>query len=72
MKRRDLLRIIRYRAIAVGKSYTLSEGGSHSRLTVGNTKVSIPRHKEITLGTVRIIMRTLESELGKGWSGYER
>lgn len=72
MKRRDLLRIIRNRANVEGKSYTLSEGGSHSRLTVGNTKVSIPRHTEIPLGTVRIIMRALEAELGKDWSGYDR
>jgi hypothetical protein len=71
MKRRDLLRVIRKRAAREGKSYTLSEGGSHSRLTVGNTKVSIPRHREIPLGTVRAVVRTLESELGREWSGYE-
>ncbi len=72
MKGRDLLRIIRNRALVDGASYTLSEGGSHSRLTVGSTNVSIPRHREIPLGTVRIILRTLESEFGKEWSGYDR
>jgi hypothetical protein len=71
MKRRDLLRVIRSQATAEDKSYTLSEGGSHSRLSVGNTRVSIPRHREIPLGTVKIIMRTLEREFGKDWSGYE-
>ena len=72
MKRRDLLRVIRTHAMNAGKTYTLSEGGSHSRVSVGNTKVSIPRHREVPLGTVKIIMRTLESEFGRDWSGYER
>jgi hypothetical protein len=64
--------MINGRARVEGKTYTISEGGSHSRLTVGVTKVSIPRRREIPLGTVRIIMRALESEFGRDWSGYER
>ena len=55
-----------------GKSYTLSERGPHSKLTVGRTVVAIPRHNEIAMGTTKNIMRILEQEFGKGWSGYER
>lgn len=55
-----------------GKSCTLSDRGPHSKLTVGRTVVAIPRHNEISLGTTKSIMRTLEQEFGKGWSGYER
>ena len=55
-----------------GKSYTLSERGPHSKLTVGRTILAIPRHNEISIGTVKNIMRRLEEEFGKGWSGYER
>ena len=72
MKRRDLIRVIRSRARVVGKSCTMSEHGPHSKITVGKTKVAIPRHNEIAIGTVKNIMRTLEQEFGKGWSGYER
>ena len=69
MKRRDVLRIIRVRSLSEGKTYTLGEGGSHSKVTVGSTAVAVPRHSEIPTGTVRSIMRTLEKEFGKGWSG---
>ena len=72
MKRRDLIRIIRTRAREDGKSYTQSEHGPHSKITVGRTMVPIPRHNEIPIGTAKNIMRRLEAEFGKGWSGYER
>lgn len=72
MKRRDLIIIIRGAAKAQGLSYTLREGGAHSRVTVGSAVVSIPRHSEIATRTVRSIVKALESELGRGWSGYER
>ena len=72
MKRIDVIRIVKREANRLGKRFTLSEGGSHSIVTVGETKVSVPRHREIPLGTVQIIMRTLEKEFGKDWSRYER
>lgn len=51
-----------------GKSYTLSEGGSHTKVTVGTTSVRVPRHNEINIETARGIMRDLDGEFGKGWS----
>ena len=66
------MKIIRSAAKSQGLSYTLSEGGAHTRVTVGSTAISIPRHSEISTGTVRSIVKALEPALGKGWSGYER
>lgn len=47
---------------------TESEGGSHSKITVGKTSVRVPRHVEINIETARGIMRDLDKEFGKGWS----
>jgi hypothetical protein len=68
MKRRDLLRRIRQEAKANGKDVTESEGGAHSKITVGKTSVRVPRHNEINIETARAIMRDLDEEFGKGWS----
>jgi len=68
MKRRDLLRRIRQEAKSHGKKVTESEGGAHSKITVGDTSVRVPRHIEINIETARSIMRDLDGEFGKGWS----
>jgi hypothetical protein len=52
----------------IGVEVTESEGGSHSKITVGNTSVRIPTHVEINIDTARSIMRDLDEEFGKGWS----
>jgi hypothetical protein len=52
----------------IGVEVTESEGGSHSKITVGSTSVRIPRHVEINIDTARGIMRDLDGEFGKGWS----
>jgi hypothetical protein len=67
MKRRELLKLIREAAKLRGIYVTHREGGSHTVLTVGSSRVSVPRHREITSGTLRIIVRILESELGEDW-----
>ncbi len=68
MRRRDLLRKIRQEAKACGKEVTESEGGAHTKVTVGSTSVRVPRHREINIETARAIMRDLDEEFGKGWS----
>jgi mRNA interferase HicA len=68
MKRRELLRKIRQEARLQGKIVTESEGGRHSKITVGKTSVSVPRHSEINIDTARGIMRDLEREFGKEWA----
>lgn len=67
MKRRDLLRAIEKSAVESGKTFTLREGGAHTKVTVGKTSLSIPRHREIAHGTARNIVRALEGDLGRGW-----
>jgi mRNA interferase HicA len=68
MKRHELLRKIMNEAKAQGKNVTQSEGGSHTKLTVGVTTVRLPRHQRINIDTARGIMRELDKEFGKGWS----
>jgi hypothetical protein len=68
MKRHELLRKIRNEARAQGKNVTQSEGGSHTKLTVGATTVRMPRHQRINIDTARAIMRELDKEFGRGWS----
>jgi ribosomal protein S25 len=68
MKRRELLKRIRHEAKRCKKVVTESEGGSHTKLTVGKTSVRIPRHVQINIETARGIMRDLDEEFGKGWS----
>jgi hypothetical protein len=43
------------------------QGGRHEVWQCGNTKVTIPRHREINEITVRAILKILEAELGPGW-----
>ena len=68
MKRSDLLRRIRREAKLRGLIVTVSEGGAHSKITVGNTSVRVPRRHTLNIETARGIMRDLDREFGKGWS----
>lgn len=67
MKRIDLLRRIRRRASELDLQVTESEGGSHTKMTVGETRLIVGRHRELKPGETRAILRTLENEFGKGW-----
>lgn len=67
MKRIDLMRLIRNRARILGVPITESEGGSHTKLTVGNTRLIVGRHREIKPWEMRAILQTLENEFGQGW-----
>ena len=46
---------------------TLTGGGTHDKLNLRRLRVSIPRHKEIPLGTCISIMRAFEVLFGEGW-----
>jgi mRNA interferase HicA len=67
MKRRDLMKKIRTEAKRCQKNVTESEGGRHSKITVGSTSVRMPRHRVLNADTARGIMQELEGEFGKGW-----
>jgi hypothetical protein len=62
------MRIIRSEARKQRVVVTESEGGSHTKLTVGNTVLRIPRHSVLNMVTARAILSSLDKEFGKGWS----
>jgi hypothetical protein len=62
MKRRDLLAKISQIAKAKGVKVELTEGGSHTKVTVGNRQTTIPRHSEINEMTARGILKYLEGK----------
>jgi hypothetical protein len=43
----------------------LDGGGSHEKWLVGTIPVAVPRHKEITEGTARTILKRLEGQLAE-------
>lgn len=47
MKRRDLLNKLKQTAKELGVDYTVTEGGRHTRVDVGENTTQVPRHKEI-------------------------
>jgi 16S rRNA U516 pseudouridylate synthase RsuA-like enzyme len=61
------MRLIRNMARSKGVPVTESEGGSHTKLTVGSTKLIIGRHRELKPWETRAILQTLENEFGRGW-----
>ena len=67
MKRIDLLRKIRRKARESGISITESEGGSHTKLTVGKTFFIIGRHRELKPWETREILQILVDEFGERW-----
>lgn len=68
MKRTDLVRRVSRAARDTGVSWSLvRSGGSHDIWECDETKVSIPRHREVNELTARAIMRKLEEKLGEEW-----
>jgi len=68
MNRKRLLKRIRARARELGLPRgDITHAGSHDKVTVGNSFVIIPRHKEIAEMTAEGIMKSLEPTLGKDW-----
>ena len=62
MKRRDLLALITRHARALNLEISLSEAGSHTKVTVGHKRTVVPRHSEINDRTARAILGQLGIE----------
>ncbi len=60
MKRGELERRIAKIAKSKGLKAVYSEGGSHSKVKLGDLETTIPRHREITEMTARGILKYLE------------
>jgi mRNA interferase HicA len=68
VERGDLIWKVRRAADEAGRDWALvREGGSHEIWLCGVTEVPVPRHREITEGTARRVMRALEGEPGEDW-----
>ena len=68
MKRVELIRRARRAAGAAGLHFGLvRQGGSHEIWACGETRVTLPRHREINEQTVARIAHELEGELGRDW-----
>ena len=60
MKRTELIRTIRRQAKAAGLTLDLvREGKEHEQWKVGGTMLSIPRHREISPGVTRQLLKDL-------------
>ncbi|MDR3069635.1 MAG: hypothetical protein LBU38_01330 [Propionibacteriaceae bacterium] len=59
MKRRELEQRIARIAKAKGLQTSYSEGGNHTKLTVGNVVTFIPRHSEINEDTAKGILKSV-------------
>lgn len=55
MKRTDLMREMRSHAKTIGVEVVETEGGSHTKVVVGDRRSVVPRHKEINDLTVKSI-----------------
>jgi len=60
MKRRELIRQINDIAQAQGIIPVWSEGGSHTKVAVGERLTVIPRHREIKEPLARRILKDIE------------
>lgn len=46
-KRRDLLKLLAAHASKVGEPFIVKEGGSHTRVWIGERYTTVPRHADI-------------------------
>lgn len=68
MKRAALIKEIKAAAKARGKTFELlRQGASHEVWICNDIRVPVPRHREITPLTERLIRTELEEALGAGW-----
>ena len=66
MRRADLIRRVRQAAKRRHRTWILHrEGREHDIWICGDTKVSVPRHREINTYTAEAIFKDLEVELGE-------
>lgn len=67
MRRTELIRRISREAKRQGVSWKADEGAKHDTFWLGNIKIPIPRHTEISPRTTEDILHECEEKLGKGW-----
>lgn len=60
MKRTDLVKRLRKIAKTQGSELILTEGGSHTKVRIGERVTVIPRHSEINEITAKAIIRQME------------
>ena len=60
MKRRDLMKRLAQIAKAQGMEMRLTEGGNHTKVSIGTRTEMVPRHNEINEMTAKAIIRQLE------------
>lgn len=59
MKRRDLLRALREHAGTLGVEMIEIEGGSHTKIQIGDRRTVIPRHNEVNERTAKRILKQM-------------
>ena len=57
MKRRELLKRLEQIAKDRGESFTLVEGGSHTKAFIGPQMIAVPRHREVSEPTAKTILK---------------
>lgn len=57
MKRRELLKRLQQIAKERGESFTLVEGGSHTKAFIGPQMIAVPRHREVSELTAKTILK---------------
>ena len=62
MRRTELIKRIGKIAKAQGAEVIYTEGGSHTKVRLGDRQTVVPRHAEINEHTARAILRHLEGE----------
>lgn len=62
MKRADLMKQLRDFARDTGQPYSETEGGSHTKVTIGNRRTVVPRHREINEITAKSILKQVKGE----------
>ncbi|GAA2250178.1 hypothetical protein GCM10009851_39670 [Herbiconiux moechotypicola] len=67
MKRRLVLKRVRTAARQAGLDYVETELTNHTGITVGGTRSTLGRHREIDEVTVRKFWAQFDEVFGKGW-----
>jgi mRNA interferase HicA len=62
MKRRDLMKRLAAEAKARGLNIEITEGGSHTKVAIGDNQTVVPRHNEINEITARAILKQMGVE----------
>ncbi|MBB6333657.1 hypothetical protein [Schaalia hyovaginalis] len=62
MKRVDLMKRLATIAKQRGEELIVVEGGSHTKVRIGQAITMVPRHREISEGTARGIIKKMEEE----------